>query len=103
MDKLVKGRFQDNFEFIQWFNKFFEANYDGHPYDPLAALERIGLDPEQIIVANNNVLPTGQNRGRMTGTLLKMYLLDCVHNGQLTDKFVSSSKYCCFFAPTREI
>ena len=33
MDKLIKGRFQDNFEFLQWFKKFFDANYDGSPYD----------------------------------------------------------------------
>merc|ERR1719330_2285201 len=26
VDKLVKGRFQDNFEFLQWFRKFFDAN-----------------------------------------------------------------------------
>ncbi|XP_033246911.1 microtubule-associated protein RP/EB family member 1 isoform X3 [Drosophila miranda] len=35
VDKLVKGRFQDNFEFLQWFKKFFDANYDGHEYEPL--------------------------------------------------------------------
>ena len=33
VDRLVKGRFQDNFEFAQWFNKFFMANYDGSPYN----------------------------------------------------------------------
>lgn len=33
----MKGKFQDNFEFLQWFKKFFDANYDGHAYDPLAA------------------------------------------------------------------
>ena len=32
VDRLVKGRFQDNFEFMQWFNKFFMANYDGCAY-----------------------------------------------------------------------
>jgi RP/EB family microtubule-associated protein len=37
VEKLVKGRFQDNFEFVQWFKKFFDANYDGQEYDPLAA------------------------------------------------------------------
>ncbi|XP_034476389.1 microtubule-associated protein RP/EB family member 1 isoform X2 [Drosophila innubila] len=35
VDKLIKGRFQDNFEFLQWFKKFFDANYDGRDYDPL--------------------------------------------------------------------
>lgn len=39
IDKLIKGRFQDNFEFLQWFKKFFDANYDGHDYDPSAARE----------------------------------------------------------------
>jgi len=42
VDKLIKGRFQDNFEFLQWFKKFFDANYQGGDYDPLAA--RGGVD-----------------------------------------------------------
>jgi RP/EB family microtubule-associated protein len=37
VDKLVKGRFQDNFEFVQWFKKFFDANYKGEPYNALEA------------------------------------------------------------------
>ncbi|KAM6948941.1 microtubule-associated protein RP/EB family member 2 isoform 2-T2 [Aplochiton taeniatus] len=37
VEKLVKGRFQDNLDFIQWFKKFFDANYDGKEYDPLQA------------------------------------------------------------------
>merc|ERR1719384_1288038 len=32
VQKLIKGRFQDNFEFLQWFKKFFDANYDGVEY-----------------------------------------------------------------------
>lgn len=39
IDKLIKGRFQDNFEFLQWFKKFFDANYDGHDYDASGARE----------------------------------------------------------------
>lgn len=35
VERLVKGKFQDNFEFLQWFKKFFDANYDGKDYDPL--------------------------------------------------------------------
>lgn len=34
VDKLVKGRFQDNFEFVQWFKKFFDAN--SRPCDGLS-------------------------------------------------------------------
>lgn len=43
VDKLIKGRFQDNFEFLQWFKKFFDANYDGREYDPLEARFGIAL------------------------------------------------------------
>lgn len=37
VERLVKGRFQDNFEFLQWFKKFFDANYDGQPYNAMDA------------------------------------------------------------------
>ena len=37
VDKLVKGRFQDNFEFLQWFKRFFDANYQGQDYDAMGA------------------------------------------------------------------
>lgn len=37
VDKLIKGRFQDNFEFLQWFKKFFDANYDGREYEAYKA------------------------------------------------------------------
>ena len=40
INKLVKGRFQDNFEFLQWFKKFFDANYDGREYNPTDARGR---------------------------------------------------------------
>ncbi len=33
----MKGKFQDNFEFVQWFKKFYEHNYNDAPYDPVEA------------------------------------------------------------------
>ncbi|VDO53101.1 unnamed protein product [Haemonchus placei] len=47
VDKLIKGKFQDNFEFLQWFKKFFDANYDGHEYNPIEARggEPLPADP----------------------------------------------------------
>ena len=47
VDKLIRGRFQDNFEFLQWFKKFFDANYDGSPYDASEARagDVLGLGP----------------------------------------------------------
>ncbi|XP_018573563.1 microtubule-associated protein RP/EB family member 1 isoform X3 [Anoplophora glabripennis] len=50
VDKLIKGRFQDNFEFLQWFKKFFDANYDGRDYDGLDARGGIMIGS----AANNN-------------------------------------------------
>merc|ERR1739838_96730 len=35
VDRLIKGKFQDNLEFAQWFKKFFDANYQGDEYDLL--------------------------------------------------------------------
>ncbi|KAJ8257348.1 hypothetical protein GJAV_G00184650 [Gymnothorax javanicus] len=46
VDKLIKGKFQDNFEFVQWFKKFFDANYDGKEYDPVEA--RQGQETAQV-------------------------------------------------------
>uniref|UniRef100_A0A8D8X125 Microtubule-associated protein RP/EB family member 1 n=1 Tax=Cacopsylla melanoneura TaxID=428564 RepID=A0A8D8X125_9HEMI len=43
VDRLIKGRFQDNFEFLQWFKKFFDANYELRDYDPIEARGDIGL------------------------------------------------------------
>lgn len=43
IDKLIKGRFQDNFEFLQWFKKFFDANYDGREYDALLARDNLPM------------------------------------------------------------
>merc|ERR1711910_154145 len=37
VDKLVKAKFQDNFEFLQWYKKFFDANYSGYEYNALEA------------------------------------------------------------------
>lgn len=34
IERLVKGRFQDNFEFAQWFKRFFDRNYTAQPVDP---------------------------------------------------------------------
>uniref|UniRef100_A0A3Q3GW95 Microtubule-associated protein RP/EB family member 1 n=1 Tax=Kryptolebias marmoratus TaxID=37003 RepID=A0A3Q3GW95_KRYMA len=69
VDKLVKGKFQDNFEFVQWFKKFFDANYDGKEYDPVAA--RQGQDamsasspsPSALNKPPKKTLSQGQSSG----------------------------------------
>merc|ERR1719483_274000 len=55
VDKLIKGRFQDNFEFLQWFKKFFDANNQGQDYDPVAA--RGGLE---LNGGGNGAMPTSR-------------------------------------------
>ncbi|XP_077423846.1 microtubule-associated protein RP/EB family member 1-like [Vanacampus margaritifer] len=54
VDKLVKGKFQDNFEFVQWFKKFFDANYCESEYDPVEA--RKGQDAAPSASVNVSAL-----------------------------------------------
>jgi len=62
VDKLVKGRFQDNFEFVQWFKKFFDANYKGEPYNALEARGGVSLGQPSPAGAKpmHRVVPTTQ-------------------------------------------
>merc|ERR1719150_441999 len=43
VDKLIKQKFQDNFEFLQWFKKFFDANYTGEEYCALEVRGGVSL------------------------------------------------------------
>ncbi|XP_029912222.1 microtubule-associated protein RP/EB family member 1-like isoform X2 [Myripristis murdjan] len=54
VDKLTKAKFQDNFEFLQWFKKFFDANWDLKEYDPVAARQgQEMLTPSPAMVASS--------------------------------------------------
>lgn len=44
VDKLIKGKFQDNFEFLQWFKKFYDANYSGQEYNAESVRDGEKLD-----------------------------------------------------------
>ncbi|KAL3087940.1 hypothetical protein niasHT_022014 [Heterodera trifolii] len=71
VEKLIKGKFQDNFEFLQWFKKFFDANYDGHQYDPVEMRNYEELPKDGKInkaTANSTALKMPQ---RTTTTQLK--------------------------------
>ncbi|XP_063977492.1 microtubule-associated protein RP/EB family member 1 isoform X1 [Diachasmimorpha longicaudata] len=76
VDRLIKGRFQDNFEFLQWFKKFFDANYDGTEYDAFEARGRIPLgsgvdgchnlsNPQLVPLTTQAKPPQMQPRGQM--------------------------------------
>lgn len=61
INKLVKARFQDNFEFLQWFKKFFDANYDGREYNPTEARGRQPIATSSSTISSAGVpktLPT---------------------------------------------
>ena len=61
VDRLVKGKFQDNFEFLQWFKKFFDANYGGQEYDALGM--RGG---EEVGSGMKGARPNGNSTGKPT-------------------------------------
>ena len=43
MDKLVKRRYQDNFEFLQWFKKFFDANMTMSEEDLIDSYDAVAM------------------------------------------------------------
>ncbi|TDG41267.1 hypothetical protein AWZ03_012313 [Drosophila navojoa] len=56
IELLVKGRFQDNYAFAQWFKLFFDRNFEGMPpkYDPFAArgFMPIGIGQSNLFTGN---------------------------------------------------
>uniref|UniRef100_A0A1I7VJS8 Calponin-homology (CH) domain-containing protein n=1 Tax=Loa loa TaxID=7209 RepID=A0A1I7VJS8_LOALO len=82
VERLLRSKFQDNFEFLQWFKKFFDANYDGHQYDALQArngeplpaswtLSSRSVPSKSFVIAKNNSFITSAKKnpfsaGRIT-------------------------------------
>ena len=56
VDKLVKAKYQDNLEFLQWMKRFFDIKYNGAPYDAVG--RRKGQDLFYIL-GGNKVAPGG--------------------------------------------
>lgn len=81
MDKLIKGRFQDNFEFLQWFKKFFDANYQSTDYDPVAARGGVALEQQppasKMPTSNGHSKPSVGKPGSLAksspGTILFLF------------------------------
>lgn len=60
INRLVKGRFQDNFEFLQWFKKFWDSNYsDYREYNALEARGGIPLGSGAATGATGPVAGSG--------------------------------------------
>lgn len=44
VERLAKGKYQDNLEFFQWFKWWFDSQYDySQPFDPVYVKSRIGI------------------------------------------------------------
>ncbi|XP_059836681.1 microtubule-associated protein RP/EB family member 1-like isoform X1 [Hypanus sabinus] len=98
VDKLVKGKFQDNFEFVQWFKKFFDANYDGKDYDPILARQGQDAGPppnhsEQVLNKTKKTLSTGSTDDSPNATIREEPLKPSIFVTNLTRKIVTQKVY----------
>uniref|UniRef100_A0A452UC86 Calponin-homology (CH) domain-containing protein n=2 Tax=Ursus TaxID=9639 RepID=A0A452UC86_URSMA len=78
VDKLVKGKFQDNFEFVQWLKKFFDANCDEKDYDPVAVRQgqKTAVAPSLVApVLNKWKKPLGSSTAAPQRNHLHFYIL----------------------------
>ena len=58
MDKLIKLKFQDNLEFLQWMKKFWDANYEGENVSavsvaPSTVISQKSVAPSTVKTTNN--------------------------------------------------
>ncbi|RPD56707.1 hypothetical protein L226DRAFT_491325 [Lentinus tigrinus ALCF2SS1-7] len=61
VEKLVKCKMQDNLEFLQWTKRFWDTNYGGQPYDPVARRRGVPADTPATIA------PLGPSASRTGG------------------------------------
>jgi len=68
--KLITGKFHDNFEFLQWFRKFFDANFDGHAYNPSEMRNYVELPKENKLRSYaNNKPPSMQGKTTLSSAI----------------------------------
>ncbi|EIW81584.1 microtubule binding protein [Coniophora puteana RWD-64-598 SS2] len=63
VERLVKCKMQDNLEFLQWMKRFWDSNYGGHEYDPVARRRGAPAEPPATIA------PIGGGGSRAPGGL----------------------------------
>ena len=60
VERLAKGKYQDNLEFFQWFKWWFDAHYDySQPFDAVYVRSRIG---KKSVAATKQTSPGVQKR-----------------------------------------
>lgn len=61
VDKLIRGKYQDNLEFLQFMKFYFNQTFPGHDYDPFEARMSKNL-PDWCYPANEQVsVPVKRN------------------------------------------
>ncbi len=97
VDKLVKGKFQDNFEFVQWFKKFFDANYDGKDYDPVEARQGQDTMPQP-----NPSMPALSKPKKILNAGW-LHCTDCLHLNSLISAFRIRQNVCFIHLPKKKM
>jgi len=60
VERLVKCKMQDNLEFMQWIKRFWETNYPGHPYDPVARRKGAPMETPATVAPIRSSKPTAK-------------------------------------------
>lgn len=104
IDKLIKGRFQDNFEFLQWFKKFFDANYDGREYDAAEARGGIPIGsgahahdahpPKQAISRHGKCLHLKKNHCNICTICRPFHIYVCITFSEHVFDFFCAFSWC---------
>jgi RP/EB family microtubule-associated protein len=69
VQKLVKAKYQDNLEFLQWLKRYFDLNYNGEPYDAVG--RRKGNDLFLIGSGNKPVASAPSKAGEVKKNPMK--------------------------------
>ncbi|TFK48853.1 hypothetical protein OE88DRAFT_1664064 [Heliocybe sulcata] len=67
IDRLVKCKMQDNLEFMQWMKRFWEANYPGQGYDPVARRKGAPTDTPATLAPLGPSARAPSSAGRASG------------------------------------
>ncbi|XP_060659413.1 microtubule-associated protein RP/EB family member 2 [Drosophila nasuta] len=59
VDRLIKGRFQDNFEFLQWFKKFFDSQAPG--MENIKSAANVAQQPKPIKAGGYHAASTAKD------------------------------------------
>ncbi|XP_033750881.1 microtubule-associated protein RP/EB family member 3-like [Pecten maximus] len=96
--RLVKGKFQDNYEFLVWFKKFFDANDDNRIYNASEARFGFSLGSKTSRPRTNISLRETNSRSRSQRSMQSEYS----QNSNLSDDNLTSRVVSHFESPNRK-